>query len=195
MKRQNKMEKRNKAIVVFIALIMISSVFAVIFYGYSPAETKLKYNDLTFTRKNEFWTININKKEALFNYFPTDVDDIKINPEIINKIRNTLEVDFTSDFNSTFKEEIAFAQYQLAQMLQIHFNIYLREGFTSENEYNFPVIVCKDTTKIVPVFYFKESNQTNIYIENDCIIMEFKDSRDIIKIKDRFLYDLFGIIR
>lgn len=194
MKKQNKIEKRNKAIVLFIALIMISSVFGVIFFGFSPAETKLKYNDLTFTQKNNYWTVNINKKLAFFNYFPTEVENIKINSEIINNIKNTLEVDFTSDFNSTSNEDIAFAQYQLANMLNTHFNIYLREGFTSENEHNFPVILCKDATKTVPIFYFKESNQTNIYVEEDCVIMEFKDGKDVIKIKDRILYGLFNII-
>ena len=195
MKKHDKTEKRNKAIVIFIALIMISSAFAVIFYGYSPNTTKLEYNDITFTRKNDFWTANINKKEAFFNYFPTEVEYINISSEVTSRIKNTLEVDFTSDFNSTFKENIAFAQYQLAQMLNAHFNIYLRQGSTSKNEYNLPVILCQNATKIVPVFYLKESNQTDIYFKNDCIVMEFKESSDIIKIKDRILYDLFNIIR
>lgn len=191
---QDKIETRNKIIVIFIGFIMISSVFAVIFFGFSPATTKLKYNDVSFTQKNDYWSASINKKEAYFNYFPTDVEDIDIIPEAISRIKNTIEVDFTSDINSTLKDEIALAEYWLSQMFNFHFNIYLRQGFTSENEYDFPVISCQDATLAVPVFYFKESNQTSIYLENNCIILEAKNGQDVIRIKDRILYDLFGII-
>ena len=194
-KRQDNTEKRNKAIVIFIALVIISSTFAVVFYGFSPGTSRLEYNGFSLAKKNDFWTASINKKEASFGYFPTDVEDINISSDVTGRIRNTLEVDATSDINSTYKESIAFAQYNLAQTLNYHFNIYLRQGFTSQNEYNAPVILCKNSTKSVPVVYFRNSNQTRVFIENDCIIIEFRNDYDLIRSKDRILYGLFGIIR
>jgi len=74
-----------------------------------------------------------------------------------------------------------------------NFNIFVRVGFTSE-QLNFPVITCDDASDFVPVVYFKGSNTTNVYVENSCIIAEASNPADIIRIKDRLVYGILGII-
>ena len=58
-----------------------------------------------------------------------------------------------------------------------------------------PIIACDDATPLIPVIYFVESNETKIYKQENCIIAEADTSVDVIRIKDRLLYGIHGIIR
>lgn len=192
-KRKNKRETNAKIMVFFMAFIMIGSVFGVIFFGYNQQENKVKYNKVEFIQKEDLWSARINSKEAVFNYLPTDVEDIEIEDDVSNRLASLVEIDPTSEINNSFKEYIALAQHQMILTLN-NFNIYVRSGFTAENEFNMPIITCKDSTSEVPVVYFIESNQTKIYLENNCIIAEGNDGFDFLRIKDRLLYSLLGIL-
>lgn len=194
MRRHKESKKKQTIIVIFMSVLMVFSVFGIMFYGFG-SESKLKYEKFTFNRKDDGWSILINKKEAVFNYFPTEVIDINIEENIINKISNTLEVDATYDINSSYADDIVIAQYSLQEVIGSHFNIYIRLGVTTNNSYNFPIITCEDSTDFIPVIYFKKSNKTEVYLDENCIIAEIKNSYDAIRIKDRLLYNLFDIIK
>ena len=49
-----------------------------------------------------------------FINLPAAVESINVSPEIIMRMKNTLEVDTTSDSNDSLAKGIALAQYQLA---------------------------------------------------------------------------------
>ena len=55
---------KEKIMVYFIAFILISSVFGIMFSGYSQQGTKLKYNDLTFFRTDVGWKTRINNQDV-----------------------------------------------------------------------------------------------------------------------------------
>ena len=93
---------------------------------------------LKFIDEGDFWSTTVNGKEAIFVYTPSSVESIDIDNDIINKLKNAIEIDVTSDFNDTYAEEIALAQFQMGVTLN-NFNVFVRGGFRSENE-NFPVI-------------------------------------------------------
>lgn len=191
--RKDRSKRTAKIMVFFMAFIMIGSVFGVIFFGYNEQENKVKYNNAVFVEKNGVWSTKINNKEAVFSYLPTDVTDVDMESAVLDRISDIVEIDPTSDVNNSFKEYIALAQHQMTLTLN-NFNIYVRSGFTTENEFNMPVITCEDATPNVPVVYFIESNQTKVYLENNCIIAEGKDGFDFLRIKDRLLYNIFGIL-
>jgi hypothetical protein len=73
--------------------------------------------------------------------------------------------------------------------------MFVVKGFTSENEFAKPIITCDNATFYVPVIYFKKSNQTVISLENNCIIAEAYRGEDLVKVKDRLLYSIFGVIK
>ena len=191
--RKDRSKRTAKIMVFFMAFIMIGSVFGVIFFGYNQQENKVKYNNAVFVEKEGLWSAKINNKEAVFNYLPTDVTDVDIESAVLDRISDIIEIDPTSEVNNSFKEYIALAQHQMTLTLN-NFNIYVRVGFTTENEFNMPIVTCKDATSNVPVVYFIESNQTKVYLENNCIIAEGKDGFDFLRIKDRLLYSIFGIL-
>lgn len=192
--RKEKTNKAAKYMVVFMAAIMVLSVFGVVFFGFNEPQNIQKYKDASFTRKGDQWSAIINNKEALFNYFPTEAEGINLTSDITPKLLNKAEIDATYDFNDSYKEEIAYSAYELGKALGNHFNSYLRIGSITNTSYSIPIITCADSTPFVPVIHFKSSNETNIYSKGNCIIIEAKKGADFIKIKDRLLYALFDII-
>ncbi|MEK6948680.1 MAG: hypothetical protein AABX34_00555, partial [Nanoarchaeota archaeon] len=75
-----------------------------------------------------------------------------------------------------------------------NFNIFVRNGFTAEQQ-NFPIITCNQSTNFVPVIYFKSSNATKVYLDNNCITAEALTQADVIRVKDRLVYGILGIIK
>ena len=188
-------QRTKKFMVYFIAFIMISSVFGVLFYGFtSSGKGELDYKDFKFINRGNFWTTNINGIEALFTYFPSDVENIKADGRVIDRLKNVAEIDVTSDFNDTHAEQIALAEYQMGITLN-NFKIFARTGFTAQNKYKASTITCSNSTKFVPVVYFKSSNETKISLQDDCIIAEAAKKEDVLRLKDRIVYGIFNIIK
>ena len=193
-KHHDRADKTKKFMVYFIGFIMISSVFGVIFFGFSSGGASTKYNEFKFFNRGDFWSTNIDGREAMFTYFPSEIEPIQADANAISRLRNSPQIDITSDFNDTFAEGIALAQYQMGITLS-NFNVFARSGFTNQTKYNAPVITCNSSTQFVPVIYFKNSNATKISFENNCIIAESATNADVIRLKDRLVYGILGIIQ
>ncbi len=190
MVREEKKSKWGMFLVAFIAFIMISSVIG---FLYSGQTDQFKYKDIKFIRTQNGWSAVINDRRVIFDYFPADVEQINLSSDIITALVNKPEIDTVSMLNDTFSEEIALAQYNMALALN-NINIYMRAGFTTNNTFDMPIITCEDATPVVPIIYFKQSNQTKVSLEENCIIVEARNNIDILRIKDRLLYSMLGII-
>jgi hypothetical protein len=47
----------------------------------------------------------------------------------------------------------------------------------------------------VPVIYFKYGNSTRIDFDNNCIIAEASSNVDFVRVKDRMLYEMLGVVK
>jgi len=195
MNEDRKVGRRKKIMVGFMALVLISSIFGVIFFGFQQGgvTTSLKYNDFKFYNKGNTWSTFIDKREALFSFYPTDVEFVFTELGIMDKLRNRVQIDVTLDINGTYLQSIALAHFQMKSTLG-NFNIFVREGATSINKFNLPIINCEFATQSVPVIYFKEGNFTEIKSEGNCIIVEASSPNDFIRAKDRIVYGILGVI-
>ncbi|MFH1642919.1 MAG: hypothetical protein ABIC04_08555 [Nanoarchaeota archaeon] len=184
----------KKVMVYFIAFIMISSIFGIIFSGYRQQTVSMEYNGYTFLRQDNKWVMNLNNNLVSFDYYPEEVESLNISPEIVSMLTNTFEIDATSEPNSTYKDTIAVVEYEMINFLSDNVNLYLRTGFTEENDYGLPIITCADSTPRVPVIYFKKSNITKVSLDRYCVVAEARDDFGFLRIKDRLLYTILGII-
>lgn len=185
---QKKAGKKRLYMSLFIIVIMSFSVLGFIIGGGSE-----RYNGFKFKEFKSGWIVKINKQPIFFDNFPTDVLDIEMSSNIANRLKSSFQIDVTSDFNSTFKEAVANAEFQLSQALA-HDSKFIRVGFRQETEFNALVLDCSNATQFVPVMYFKEANETSIKMQGDCIILSAKNAIDVIAIKDLIMYTIFGII-
>ncbi len=191
-----KKKKWNWAAII-ISFILISSTFAITFFGLSSdtsTETVRKYKNYKFTRTQDGWQTDINDKQIFFNYLPSEVETIKVDQSIIDRLRFTPEIDVTLSINDSNADTIALAQLQMEQILADLSLIYLRKGFDTNTSFNFPIITCNESPN-VPIIYFKTSLNTSISLYGSCIIAEGESSQDIIRLKDRIIYGIYGIIQ
>ena len=191
---KEKKEKKNWGLILFIVFIMLGTSVSFVFFGFAPVEDKVKYNGIAFAKNNNIWIAKINGAEAAFSFLPSEVESVFAFDDSFKKLQGKLEIDVTYDLNSTYKESIALSQHQMGLTLAAY-NIYVRKGFTTNNTFNLPVISCNDATLNVPVVYFTQGNATSIHAENNCIIAEAGTNVDFIKVKDRLLYGILGVVK
>ena len=187
-------EKRKWGLMLFIVMIMVGTSFSVVFFGFSGTSEVVKYNDIKFIKKYDRWEAKINDKSAAFSFLPAEVENIQDLNASTKLLQNKFEIDTTYDFNSTYKEAIALANYQMGLTLA-NYHIFIRQGMASNNTFNLPIIKCKDATLQVPVVYFREGNSTRLYNKDNCIIAEANSNPDFIRIKDRIVYTILGVIK
>lgn len=191
-KKHGKKNKIGLWLAIFIAFIMLTSTIGYVFKGGSNE----KYNDFSFSRTDDGrWYTKINGKQLAFNYFPSDIEDINLSTEVIDKIKNTRMVYFTHDPENRYRENIAMINLELTGILWNSFKVYAMNGLTENNTFNIPIVSCDNATSTSPVIYFKESNQTEIYLNNSCIILSGKTGMDFLALKERLLYGLFDVIK
>ena len=178
---------------------MIGTSFSVFFFGVSPQDNVVRYNGIKFVNsenpnEGKLWIAKINGADAAFSFLPAEVEDVLALDDFPKALKDRLEIDVAYDLNNTYKESIALAQHQMDLTLA-EYNIYLRKGFTTNNTFNLPVITCNDATLSVPVVYFKYGNLTSIHVSDNCVIAEASSNSDFIKVKDRLLYGILGVIK
>ena len=190
---KEKKEKKKWGLIVFIVVIMIGTTFSFVFYGFAPASQTIKYNGISFENSNKIWIAKIKGINAAFSYLPDDVKNIPVSADVAALLQQKYEIDATYEVNSTFKQSIALAQHQMELTLNAY-NIYLRRGFTANNSFNLPIITCQNSTQTVPVVYFTYSNATGIHLDGACVVAEASRNEDFIRVKDRLVYDILGVM-
>jgi len=179
----------------FIIILMVGGIFGVVFFGFgSGASPRVNDQGLEFTDRGSHWTTRINNIEVPFSYLPSQVSHIPLDALAANLLRGKLQIDVTSDFNNTFADQIALANFQMADTVVL-LNVFTRTGFTSESGTTLPIITCKDASSAVPVIYYRTGNQTQIYVDGNCIIAEMISSSDAVQLKDRMVYGMTGILQ
>ena len=193
---KEKKEKKRWGLILFLVVIMLGTSFSVVlYYGFQGQSQSAKYNGIKFVSNGNFWIAEIEGRQAAFTFLPADVENIPAANDFSKVLQGKYEMDSTSESNSTFRESIAQAQYQMELTLEVY-NIYLRKGFTANSTFTkIPIITCANATQNVPVIYFSKSNSTNINLKGNCIVAEALTNTDVIRVKDRLLYGLLGVMK
>lgn len=179
-----------------IIAIMVLSTAGVVF-NYAVGEgNAVSYNTTVFTVSSTGAgiTAKIGGQKLRFDYLPQQVQGITADSAAFQRIKSTLMVQMTSDYNSTSSDFIAQAEFNLAQVLETHFKIYSAAGFTWKTNTTAPVITCANATAYVPVIRFIDSNETKIRMDGNCVLVEASSGNDFIAAKDRLLYGLLGVM-
>jgi hypothetical protein len=191
------MRKDRKIIwVIIVAGLMVSSVFGVIFGGFSSPTETVRYNKYKFERINNYWVTKIGNMKIGFQYLPNELDDIYVDKEALNRLSSSPMIYITYDPSDKYRENIAAVQFQLGKALNDNFNIFVATAFIKNSTYKIPIITCANSTKFVPVIEFITTNTTQIkLLNNSCIISTAKSAQDFYRIRDRILYGLFEVIK
>jgi len=191
-----KQEKRTSAIwALFIAFIMVSSVIGYAIFGGGAAQ-KQSYGKYKFTRTEQGWFTKIDNQKVFFNFHPLELENINLSQDIIDSIKNTNMLYLAFDPEQRYLDYIDLTRFQLTESFWALFQIYPESAVTSSSsKYNMTIINCTNATSTVPVIFFKQSNETGFDKQDDCIILQSADGFGFLRLKDRLLYGLLGIIQ
>ncbi len=194
-KKKQKKISRQALLTIIIALIMITSVFGIIFFNDNQQSYESKYNNIKFTRtQDNFWVADINKQRMQFDFHPSEIDYIAVDNKTLSAIENAGMVYLTYSPDQPFVQDIALAEFGLQNALASR-NIYVVNALTNVSAFSLPKITCDNATSSIPVIYFKVSNETQARTESNCIILEGESGRDFLALKDRLIYGLLKVIK
>lgn len=193
--RKKKEKNKSKWIVIATVVIMTLSTAGFLLLGNGGGNAdEYEYNGFKLVRTQNGWQVRLDTGVVYFYGDPSQAYKYNISQDIINQIRNSPYFYMTSEVNTSISREIALAEYDITNLLLSHYNIYATTGFLEKNEFNSPVITCANATQFVPVIVFTESNVTEATKVNNCIFFAAANGRDVLGLRDRLLYGVFGVL-
>ncbi|GEM_PF-843994 len=202
LKRKRKTEiaegKKQRTVKIIVGLItaflMASSIL--MFAGNKPSSPYV-FNKHHFEHKNNLWVTKINGQEKTFYYFPSMLTSINCTPLAKDRVLNSKYVLITFD-------PVNDSQYMLQAMDAVRFslfnalssqNVQVGMGIVHESPfYNLTVINCSESSQYIPVVELRKGNETRIFMNDSCIILEATTPAEMLAVGDRFLYSIYGVM-
>jgi hypothetical protein len=197
MKHFRRKESNMKKFAVLVPLLLVGIMILSMFMAGSGGEgaTTTKYNGFKVKEYENGYYVNIEDKNALFQYAPQLLEDINITGYM--GIFDTAPMIYvTYDPDSDFVEEFALSQYRLEGDLYNVKGTYVIKGLTKEQEgTKLLPITCMNATQHVPVIEFAEGNETIINIlGGNCMRAITRNKNDVTRVEDRIKYYLYGVM-
>ena len=128
-------------------------------------------------------------------YSPTDLEDI----EVYDNLKKDLlkkEIFITMDSSSSAVSVLAATEISKITGNMLLYNIPTHGALTSPIEgKNNPIKTCNDVTQDQAIIYLKQGIQSRIFSKNNCIIAEGKDEYDLIRVTNKLILTLIGVMK
>ncbi|MFC1728646.1 hypothetical protein ACFLZ7_04270 [Nanoarchaeota archaeon] len=192
-KEQKEKPKKFSKQVIYTLIIASLMVFSIVGFTLSNSEQSTEnYKDQKFKLSGQKWITKIDGQEFSFYYLPSEVEYIQTNG--LTDLKNLKMLYLTFNPNQKYLQAIDLARFDLTNDL-ISLGIYPVPATNIEtDQYELQVITCLNSTGSVPVIEFRESDKTEVSLENSCIILKSDSERNFIKLKDLIIYKIIGII-
>lgn len=184
---------------IFIGGIMILSVLGAFMGDDTDSGTTMKYGKFKFTIENNQYALKIDGKTSLFTFFPAEVEDVAIPKEAYDAVKNTPQLIMTFKPQREDMSGIDLARFDMATALFDQGKGVVQGVAGADLRYALPYLTCDNATQFVPVIYFETTNNTadtvGIVFKDNCIIFSGRSQLDFVKLKDRFIYSIYGVIQ
>jgi len=180
---------KRKAKIILGGIIVMLMITSVIGFMSSFRGTKYRYRGFKFIIENDRYWIKVNDQKVGFHFSPEDVE--RIPAEGIENLKSTRMIYIS--FNATSDQYLDLARFDLQKKCSL-IGIYSVQG-SGFKDTGFPYVDCENATEYVPVVFFTLGNETKIFKKGgNCIIAQAENSRDFLRLENRIVYELFGII-
>jgi hypothetical protein len=185
-----KRQRRNMIIMsVFMAFLMVSSVFAYIFFYTDGSTTQsVTENGYRFTitqqNGNPIWQTTVNKEPAYFYRLPSEVANIPVDAGAKSLIQSGSSVIVAVDSSLLSDQDIAVLFGQLANIPGD-----LGAGQTQNiSQFNLPIVTCEYSTSTYPVAEVTYGDITQISSENGCVKITAPDLQSLFEVMEKFKF-------
>lgn len=189
-------QEKQAFVIIFILVVLTAGILILIAMNKGGGTTSLDYNgyEIQETREGNYvgyrTRVFINNQGPFFmntRYSPKDLEDIpieeKLRPYLDNKTEFFVHI---TDLNSSFKGETTIAA--------LEFNSLIERFYSIPVKYEDNINDCNSSDNDTLVMDFRLGNQNKVNIENGCIIAEAITQKDFIRIADRIIFHLLGIM-
>lgn len=202
-------EKQVKYILIVMVLsLLLLGGSLVIYREIKLSQNNFNYNGFEVYRQKELNSYNYkvqlflgnNPQPLLINIRedPRKLESIPIESNIKSKIIDGKNESFiTMSENATSLSVIAAAEISKIIGNRYFFNLPTHGALISlpKGKNNLTIKTCEDVSKTTSIIYLKIANQTKIYSEDDCIIIEAQTENDLIKAATRLSLTLIGVMK
>ena len=188
--------KSKILISIIIIFLMITSVLG--FISLSSTSTKINYKGLKFKNIDDRWIAIINNQQII-NAVVFVIISLAFSPE---ELPNNPTIISLNDLNSAQKIYVTSNPTENTQQAQIEFfnnlmpflSPILIQACTEDIPQcsEKPLKTCQDATPTTKIILFKESNQTLINYQNNCLTIQGK-GQDLIKKIDSLVLYILGL--
>ncbi|MBI2550500.1 hypothetical protein HYV83_04975 [Candidatus Woesearchaeota archaeon] len=195
--RKDDSDKGKKWFAIFVGVIMLLSVAGFVFsLNPSGQGANFRYGGLIFKQSPEgFYTAELNGVRIDFLYRPEELADIEVSPDILGKLTGSRSVQVTYYWNSTFSDGMALFQFDVSNLLDSKYGVFVEPGFTTANPSDTKIVACSDATPFVPVLLLQEANNTALGIDPsnpDCIVLNASGIAGFSRAADKLKYAILG---
>lgn len=148
-------------------------------------------------------SVFVNDHEYIYSFrnHPKDLEDIYLEPDLDKKLNRssglgTLYVTKDPELQNMTSGYSVLAIVAFEQIMTGKFAIYnvnVSNADTSFVTNSTIVATCNNVTSDTAVVYMKLGNETRIYSDNDCIIIQGRGSDGILRAGEKFAYYLLGV--
>ena len=198
-------------VVVVIALVLIGMVLYLVkalsdntYYNYQGKSgnyeiTKSKVSDIIFYSISVF--SDNTKYIYSFRNHPKDLEDVYLDPNLDSKMNRPggLKIIYiTRDvelYNETNRDSlIAAANFeQVLGGTEGIFKMNMTNTYTTFFRNDLPVITCSNVTDTTAVIYLKLGEESKVYTEGDCVVIQGRGGSGLIRAAEKFAYYLLGV--
>jgi hypothetical protein len=199
-------------LVVFSAALIIVLLLLVFVPSYLRQKQSQddKYNGFDFVkREDNLWYTVVNKGDQPYSlpfyYHPRDLEDVVVDRNVRGKFfairdnNGSIFVAFDPDSESN---RIVIAAVEVAKITGERYgllNVPTRSAFTKSpgdalTDTEIPVKTCKDADNKTIVVWLVVTDKNLVSSNGYCVILEARNYTETIRVADRLVYDLLGIM-
>ncbi|MBN2052929.1 hypothetical protein JW756_05470 [Candidatus Woesearchaeota archaeon] len=191
-------------VIIFLGIVLVPALIRKINFENN------KYNGFDFIKHSDgFWYTKVQKGDQPywipFYYHPKELEDIPIDANLRGKffeVRDnngrifiTLDPDAENNTIIIAGVEIARITGDKYQLLNVPtHSAFIKPPKNTNVETGTPIITCKDSSNQTLVIWLTLSDKNIAYSYDYCIILEAKSYNDMVRVADRTMYNLLGIM-
>ncbi len=200
-KKKDDRSSTKNIILILIIIVGLLILFFSIRYFYHPKTTEENYvyNGFKFTKISNLWLTEVQIGNTLFRittrYSPREVEHVIFEPDVCRKIINSDQIYFTVPGNLSSVAVLAITE--VGRIIGTHYgilNIPSKSALTWSSDNGTLVKTCRDAVNGTGVILFRRGNNTAVYSDKDCIIVQGEDDWEIVKAADRLTFSLLRIM-
>lgn len=191
-------------VIIFLGLVIIPRVIT------KAKLEKYKYNNFEFVQRGDgFWYTLVQKGAQPywipFYYHPTELEDIPVEPGLRAKFfeikDNNGSIFITIDPDSE-SNKIVIAGVEISRITGSRYDLlnvptssaFIKPPTAGSAETGTPTVTCMHSNNKTMVIWITLSGLNVVSSKNYCVVLEARTHEDMIRVADRTMYHLLGIM-